>query len=256
MKWLMVGGGVVCLILAVAYQLYGLHGVVTAFTSIYGAAVTAYNVLYSKNRKFYLFVNRLWFKVARTHTLWNVSFRFSLESAKDGDHSSILSRLADRFRDGKHGRATVAQVSRSILNVVLHRDEPMGFNFSLDDDELYVGSDREVLVPAQLYERYQRRLKLVVDDIIGVVKPRHSRCGMTVGFGAGTKNPYYGLFVDRVPPDLLQQFHVMFRLDHDSDCRIEADSDRVEVQASNSIDLFQALSHVLNLEALPKGAPR
>ena len=256
MKWIVAGLGVLCLILAVAYKFFGYHGVVTAFTSIYGAGVTAYNILYHKNRKFYLFVNRLWFKMVRTHTLWNVSFRFSLGPAYDGDHSPILSRLAERFRDGKYGSASVEQVSRSLLNVVLQHHEPMGLNFSLGDDELYVGSDREMLVPAHLYERYQRRLKLVVDDIIAVVKPVHSRCGLTVSFGEGTRNPYYGLFVDRVPPDLLQQFQVTFRLDRDSDCRIEADTDRVEVQATNAVDLFQALSQVLNFEALPKGVSR
>ncbi len=256
MKWLFGSIAATLLVLAFAYRFYGYQGFVTASTSLYGVGVTAYNILYNKNRKFYLFVNRLWFKVARTHTFWNASFRFSLRPEHDDDRSSILTRLAERFRDGRHGRAVFEQVSRSLLNVVLHGDEPMGLNFSLGDGELYVGSDREMLVPAHLYESYQRRLKLVVEDVISVVNPLGVQCGLTVSFGAGMRNPYYGLFVDRVPPDLLQQFQVTFRLDRKSDCRIEADTDRVDVQATSIVDLFLALSQVLSLEALPKGGSR
>ena len=143
-----------------------------------------------------------------------------------------------------------------MLNIVLLRPEPMGLNFSLEDGELYVGSDREILVPAHLYEPYQRRLKLVIEDVTSIVNPVRVQCGLTVSFGAGVRNPYYGLFVDRVPAGLLQQFQVTFRLDHESDCRIEADTDRVEVQATSAVDLFLALSQVLSLEALPKGGSR
>lgn len=255
MKWLIGGIVATLLVLVFIYKFYGYQSALTAATSIYGVGVTLYNILYHKNRQFYLFVNRLWFKVARTHTFWNVSFRFSFKPEHD-DRSSILTHLAERFREGRHGTAIIDPVSNSLLNVVLRRPEPMGLNFSVEDSELYVGSDREILVPAHLYEPYQRRLKLVIEDVTSVLNPVRVQCGLTVSFGSGVRNPYYGLFVDRVPADLLQHFQVTFRLDHVSDCRIEADTDRVEVQSTSAVDLFLALSQVLSLEALPKGGSR
>ena len=104
MKWFIGSIVATLLMLVFVYKFYGYQSAFTAATSIYGAGVTLYNILYHKNRQFYLFVNRLWFKVARTHTFWNVSFRFSFKPDHD-NYSSILIRLAERFRGGRHGKA-------------------------------------------------------------------------------------------------------------------------------------------------------
>jgi hypothetical protein len=113
--------------------------------------------------------------------------------------------------------------------------------------------EQKLLVPSHLYECYRQRLAKLAESVIQLVKPNSVQYGLRVSFEAGVKNPYYGLFVNRVSADLLQNFQVVFRLDARSSCRVEAGKEDVNIESENMTELFEALKKALSLEALPAG---
>jgi len=226
-------------------------GVITVFSTAFGIYATVLSVLYQKNRRFHFWVNRFRLMLSRTHTYWQPAFDLELDPDDEGDRAGVLERVADALLHGQLGTARRLQSTASTLNVSI--DDLMCFVCRLDGLHLHVHLDRKLLVPAHLYDRYRHKLARIADEIRRVVNPVSMRCGLIVSFGDGVPNPYYGFFVNRVPAELLQTFQVSFRLGRDSSCRIEAGTDHVSIEGTNLIDLFEGLSQVLNLRAVPNG---
>src|ERR1019366_5656332 len=65
----------------------------------------------------------------------------------------------------------------------------------VDEIHLHVSLDRKILVPAHLYESYRQRLARIAEVISNAVQPESVRLGITITFGDGVANPYFGLFV-------------------------------------------------------------
>ena len=113
--------------------------------------------------------------------------------------------------------------------------------------------NQKLLVPSHLYDAFRQRLALLAEELQRVIKPIMTRCSVRVSFPEGKSNPYYGFFVNRLSPSLLQDFQVIFRLDAKSDCRIEAATDHINVEGASLSEMFNAPTQVLTLRALPKG---
>jgi hypothetical protein len=224
-------------------------------TSVFSVAWTIYSAvlvfLYKKNRNFYFFVQRLLLKISRTHTYWQPSFDFDLNPNHLKAPSEILDHLWDLFRKGRHGRADKRGESCNTLSVGL--DDLFTIVIRVDERNLHVHLDRKLLVPSHLYDSFRKRFAMLAEDISHAVSPVAVRCGLVVSFGDGIRNPYYGFFVDRVPPDLLQDFQVTFLLSRNSNCRIEATTDRISIEGSSVAELFEAANQVLDLRAVPDG---
>ena len=226
-------------------------GVITVFTTAWGAYITAVGFLYNKNRRFHFWVNRLGMMFVRSHTYWQPVFDFELDPASSESRSSLLDRIAGAVLQGQFGTARRVQSAGPMLSISV--DDLMCFVFRLDEAHLNVHLDRKLLVPAHLYDRYRHKLARIADEIRQVANPVSMRCGVLISFGDGVPNPYYGFFINRVPAELLQTFQVSFRLDPHSSCRIEAGTDCVNIEGNNPVDLFEGLSQVLALRALPRG---
>jgi hypothetical protein len=238
-------------LLVFAYEIKGTSGIFDTAAILCGAYTTLFNVLYQRNMKFYLLINRIKFKLSPTSTMWLASFRFGLDPGQNGPPSTLLTRIAERLRAGGHGRVEVRGQFSNSLEILI--DELIGLTISLDQDSVFVALDRKLSVSSDQYQRYQHKLRRIADDISLAINPTDLRCELQVSFQPGAPNPYYGFLVNRVPSDLLQDFRVSFKLNRDSNCRIMANLDHVGVDASNLGDLFDALSEVLSLRALPGG---
>ena len=222
-------------------------GVITVFSVAFGVYTTALNLLYQRHPGFHFFVNRLWLKTIRTHTYWQPHFHFELDTDID---AQLLDRVWELLREGRHGRAVRRDSTPTTLSVSL--DDLMVVKFRVTDGCVAVYFEQKLLVPSHLYDSYRQRLARLAEDIQGAIKPVSTRCGVQISFAEGTRNPYYGFFVNRVSPSLLQDFQVTFRLDANSDCRIEAATACVNIEASSFTDMFDALNQVLTLRALPE----
>jgi hypothetical protein len=135
------------------------------------------------------------------------------------------------------------------LSVAL--DELFVIRFRLDEQRLYMDFEQKLIVPSHLYDRFRKRLASLADNVARLAKPNAVQCGLVVSFDERDKNPYYGLFVNRVQPEMLQSFQVTFRLDANSSCRVEAGKNHVNIESQNLPDLFEALRTVVSLKALP-----
>jgi len=158
------------------------------------------------------------------------------------------------LQGGRFGVARKREETPTTLKVDLDRLAVLVFR--RDDRFLHLHFDRKMLVPAHLYDTYRRRLASLVEAVNGIVKPVTVRYGLQIAFGDGVRNPYYGFFVNRVPNDLLQDFQVAFQLSEQSGCRIEADADHVNIEGTSFAEVFDALTEVLSLRAVPGGVTK
>lgn len=224
-------------------------GLISVFSIAFGIYTTAANFLYQRNQAFHLFINRIRFRFIRTHTYWQPHITMALDSATPDVQK--LDDIWEMLASGVHGAAERKMATPSTLVVAL--DELMVIRFRLDQNKLFIDFDQKLLVPSHLYDRYRHRLAKLVESVNRLVRSTSVQCGIRVSFEAGMKNPYYGLFINRVQPELLQNFQVVFRLDAHSSCRVEAGKDDVNIESENMTEMFEALKKVLSLEALPAG---
>lgn len=228
-------------------------GIITLFSIAFGLYTTALSCLYQRNAAFHLFVHRLLLKISRTHTYWQPQFDFQLDQEQLAN-PSLLAQVWEMLRQGRHGNAIQKDETPTTLSVSL--DDLFIVRFRRNETSLCAFFDQKLLVPSQLYDAFRQRLALLAEDLQRVAKPTMTRCSVRVSFPKGKRNPYYGFFVNRLSPSLLQDFQVIFRLDAKSDCRIEAATDHVNVEGTSLSEMFDALTQVLTLRALPKGGAR
>ncbi len=225
-------------------------GVITLFSVAFGLYTASLSLLYQRNAAFHLFVQRLLLRIARTHTYWQPQFDFQLDQAQLANELPLV-QVWDMLCEGRHGHAV--QKERTPTTLAASLDNLFVVRFRLNDNSLCVFFDQKLLVPTHMYDEYRQRLALLAENIQQVVKPTMTRCGVRVSFPEGRSNPYYGFFVNRLCPSLLQSFQVAFRLDARSDCRIEAGTDHINVEGTSLSEMFEALMQVLALRALPRG---
>jgi hypothetical protein len=225
-------------------------GVITLFSIAFGVYTAILSFLYQQNAAFHLFVHRLLLRITRTHTYWQPQFDFQLDQEETAD-PILLERVWEMLHQGRHGNVVQKDKTPTTLSVSL--DELFIVRFRLNDTSLCTFFDQKLLVPTHMYDVYRQRLALLAENLQQVVKPTMTRCSVRVSFPEGKSNPYYGFFINRLSPSLLQVFQVIFRLDAKSDCRIEAGTDHINVEGTSLSEMFEALMHVLALRALPKG---
>jgi hypothetical protein len=223
-------------------------GIVSVFSIAFGIYSTVLNFLYQRNQAFHLFVNRIWLRLIHTHTYWQPHITMELDS-ENISGAQVLDVIWENLSLGSHGAAKRKSATSSTLAVAL--DELLVMRFRHEQNKLFMDFEQKLLVPSHLYDTYRRRLAKLAECITQVVKPNSVHCGLRVSFETGQKNPYYGLFINRIQPELLQNFQVVFRLDAHSSCRVEAGKDDVNIESENMTELFEALKKVLSLEALP-----
>ena len=227
-------------------------GIVSVLSTSFGIYSFILNLSYHKNLSFHLFVDRLLLSVSRSHTYWLPAFDFELPPDAARDRQAILILAADAVEQAYGGR-----VRRTIVTpntAALSLDDLMCLTLRVGDGCLNVTLDRKILVPAHLYDDYRRRFAEIAESVSRATKPTSIRCGISVTFPEGTKNPYYGFFVNRIPADLINHFEVSFKTSSRASCRVEAGTDHVSIEGRSLIELFDTLSKVLSLRALPDGA--
>jgi hypothetical protein len=258
MRWVIAGISVLILALVgihlAAYWHGGWSEVYTVGVTTYGLLGTALAALYKWNQRFYFLAKKVRFWISGANTYWTASFRFEIDPKQCSPE--LLGVVADRLKLDQKVKVDVQKKDRMGMTLVLRKDFPIGLRFDLDEDSLFVSTDRELLVPANLADAYVKRLEKIADEIRSVVHPHGVVCDVNVGFGEGSKNPYYGFFIERVPPDLLENFQVRFVVDRDSDCRVTAETDSVSIRSTRLADLFKGISKIVSLSALPEGAPK
>jgi hypothetical protein len=224
-------------------------GVSSVLSGAFGIYTLAFSLLYNRNPKFYSAVNRLLLLVQRDHTYWLIDIDFEIEPAGHDEKAALIDEIIARLRSGGLGRVCVRLQTANRLEFTI--DDLIGLVIGLDGARLHVSLDRKLTVPVHAYGEYQRRLLAITEAIQSVVRPTQVRCSVQVSFREGRKNPFYGFFVGRIPAQLLEVFHVVFRIDPTSGCRVEASQDHVGVEANSLGVLFEGLTQVLSFRALP-----
>lgn len=225
-------------------------GLITLFSVAFGIYTTALNILYQRSPTFHLFIHRLLLKITRTHTYWQPHFDFTLDQEQVAN-PSLLIEVWEMLRQGRHGNAVKRDETPTTLSATL--DNLFVLRLRLNDTSLCAFLDQKLRVPTHLYDTDRRRLTMLAEDLQRVTKSTMTRCSVRVSFPEGKRNPYYGFFINRLSPSLLQNFQVIFRLNAKSDCRIEAGIDHVNVEGTSFSEMFDGLSQVLTLQALPEG---
>jgi hypothetical protein len=228
-------------------------GVITLFSIAFGLYTASLSFLYQRNAAFHLLVHRLILKVIRTHTYWQPHFDFELNQ-EQLTNPLLLGDVWEMLREGRNGRAVQKDKTATTLSVSL--DDQFIVRFRLKDTSLCAFFDQKLLVPTHMYDAFRNRLTLLGENLQRVIKPSLTRCSVRVSFPEGKQNPYYGFFINRLSPSLLQVFQVVFRVDTNSDCRIDAGTDYVNIEGTSFTEVFSSLMKVLALQALPKGGVR
>jgi hypothetical protein len=187
-------------------------------------------------------------RLLRTHTYWQPHFTFELSNS--GVREQMLQEIWQMLSRGQHGRAELR--SRTPTTMVVALDDLFVIQLRIEQS-LSLSFEQKLLVPAHLYDKYRQRLARLTESIAQVANPKSVQCGVVVSFEAGTRNPYYGLFVNHVQPELLDEFDVSFRVDSQSSCRVEADKDCVNIESHSLVELFDVLTTVVTFRALPAG---
>ncbi len=224
-------------------------GVSSVLSGAFGIYLLAFSFLYNRNPRFYAAVNRLLLLVQRDHTFWLMDIDFEIEPGGYGEQHALLDEILARLRSGGLGRVCVRSQTANRLEFTI--DDLIGLVVGLGGARLHVSLDRKLTVPVHAYGEYQRRLLAIAEAIQGVARPTQVRCSVQVSFREGRQNPFYGFFVGRIPAKLLEVFHVVFRIDATSGCRVEASQDHVGVEANSLGVLFEGLTQVLSFRALP-----
>jgi hypothetical protein len=223
-------------------------GVITVFSLALCIYSIILNYLYRRWQKFHLFVNRILLIFRRTHTFWQPHFHFELE--RDCD-ARIVEEVWKHFQTGQYGSSIRKNQTPTTLEVSI--DNLFIVSLRIGQNCLDLKFESRLLVPSHLYNEYRRRLSKLAEGIASILKPISTKYSIIVTFDGRNRNPYFGFFVSRVPAELLQTFQVTFRLTHDSDCRVEAGIDCVNIEGANLTDTFDAVNQVLSLRALPQG---
>lgn len=226
-------------------------GVITVLSTAFGVYSFVVNFLYQRNRDFHFWVNRLRLLFTRTHTYWKPAFDFVL-TVDANERRELLNDIWGELEQEHRGHVKKVDENGTTMRVTF--DDLMCVVFRLAEDRLHVSLDRRLLVPNHLYDEYRAKLARLAELIQRLAKPNQVMLGLTISFGEGRRNPYYGFFVNRIPPELLQDFHVTFRPQATSSCRIEAGKEEVNIEGNSTVEVFEALNQVLSLKALPGGA--
>ena len=227
-------------------------GLITVLSASFGIYSFVINILYQKNRHVHFWINRLWLHFVRTHTFWKPSFDFTLASEDLDTRKNSLVRAVEAIEAGGLGPTRRGQIAATVANVTV--DDMICIVLRCDGGHVHLTLDRKLLVPSHLYDAYRQKLAKIAEAVhLGVAPVHDARYCITVSFGDGVANPYYGFFVNRVPIDLLSHFEVSFRLNKQSPCRIEAGKDFVNVDGTSLVEVFEALAQVVSLRAVPDG---
>ena len=211
-----------------------------------------FNWYYNTNPRVYGFVNRYLLLVRRTRTFWDMNLEFAFESRPGEQLSKLLGELEAKLLESKLGKLKIESRTVDRMKFVLDTGEDeVGFIVHLEDGLMTVCLDRKITVPLDAFSDYQNLLIKIAEKMQFVVKPDRVLCNVQVYFRQGKPNPFYGFFVNRIPARWLETFHVVFRVDRHPDCRIEASTDHVGVQADSLTNLFSGLEEVLTFQALP-----
>jgi hypothetical protein len=220
-------------------------GLIAVFSVGFGLYTTILNFLYHRNQAFHLLLNRIKFKLKRSHTYWQPHFKYELSKEISPE---ILENLWNIFSHGPFGE--IRQRTRTDKTLVLVLDSLLVIRFHISEHHLFVDFEQKLLVPTHLYEAYEQKISRIAESIVQLTKPDQIDCAMIVTFGSEI-NPYYGFYISRVPPELLQDFRVSFRTTNQNSCRIEAGKEHVSLECSNLTEFFDAFRRVLNLKAVP-----
>lgn len=234
---------------AIKAQTAAYEGFTAVFSVAFGIYSFALNLLYHKSQEVYLWVNRLLLMVRRTHTYWLPAFSFSIPGATLEDRQTLVERVEDALETLPHKK--IKRISQTPSSATISIDDALFVVLRINDGHFFVTLDRKILVPSHLYELYCQRLARIGEAIRDVVKPDSVRLGISITFDDGVANPYYGFFVQRVPPQLLRHFEASFTFGHGSSCRIEAATDGISIEGTSLTDFFLAISKVLALRTAP-----
>ena len=90
------------------------QGVTTVLSTAFGIYCFVVNILYHKNQRVFLWVNRLLLMVRRTHTYWLPAFDFTLADATIENRMQLIGQVeqalrACRTEDPEEGRDSAGQ---------------------------------------------------------------------------------------------------------------------------------------------------
>lgn len=225
------------------------QGLTTVLSTAFGIYCFVVNILYHKNQTVFLWVNRLLLMVRRTHTYWLPAFDYTLSDATVENRHELIDNVEKALKSLPSKK--VQRTSGTPTSAAITIDDTIFLLLRVDEAHLHLTLDRKILVPSHLYESYSRRLARIAEAISNAIQPESARLGITITFADGIQNPYFGLFVQRVPSQLLRHFEASFLLHQGSSCRIEAGTDSINIESQGSVDFFDALNQVLALKAIP-----
>lgn len=224
-------------------------GVTTVLSTAFGVYCFVVNVLYHKNQTVFLWVNRLFLMVRRTHAYWLPAFDYTLSDATLEARRELISNVEKALEAAQFKKVMKTNVTPTSATITV--EDTFFLIVRLDEAHLHVTLDRKILVPSHLYESFCQRLARIAEAISTAVRPDSVRLGIAITFGDGVQNPYFGFFVQRVPSQVLRHFEASFSLSQTSNCRIEAGTESINIESQGAVDFFQALTQVLALKAIP-----
>lgn len=195
------------------------------FVTLSGWLVFSVRLLYSKWEWFYLKVQQARFILTNPDTTWNMVIRYQCELTQE----KILS-LRDYFL--KINDVKVISLSSGDVEV---RFEGMTFQVFLDEDELEIHLLNLPVTYNKSLNILEKILCPMLEDIESIVQPKKRTYFLKVSFDG--INPYYGLYLNKIPKNSILDFDVKFIVD----------KSKVEITKDSVILTSERKSHLTNL---------
>lgn len=164
----------------------------------------AFKILYSKWEWFYLSFNRIIYIFANPDTTWNMTIKYTFKTEKEIKHKLIENLLlSDKLKEAK-----LINLESGDFEI---RSGRLIFQFVLHNNELEVHVLDLPVTYNKSIEIIETTLNPFFEEIEQIILPDKKIYFLKVTFDGS--NPYFGLYLNKIPKNSLIHFDVSFIID-------------------------------------------
>lgn len=209
----------------------------TIIGAISGWAAFIIRTLYNRWEWFYLTFQRIKYTLFSPDTLWNMTVRYE-GNFKDDILKSVQNRIASS------GRLDELKITSITTRIIEYRSQ--GIMFQIHHN----GNNEIELHLMDLSVSYSKSLNILqitlmpLFDLIEIeIKPDRKSYFLTVNF-EGAKNPYYGLYLNKIEYSRLVSFDIVFQV---KDNQVEIHKDKMTIYSNTIGELLDISKDYLAL---------
>lgn len=207
----------------------------TIFISLSGWLTFTVRLLYSKWESFYLLIQRIKFVIMNPDTKWNMTVRFECEMTfKKYQEVKELFLANSNLKNAKF----IPLISGDVEI----RAEGIIFQITTDENELEIHIVDLPVTYDKSLKIIEELLSPIFDDVENVLAPKSKTYFLNISFD--DTNPYYGLYLNKIPKGSIINFDVKFLIDKS---KVQVSKDSITLTAPNKAYLTSLTRSYLSL---------